>query len=235
MNILSLIVIGILALYTFLGYKAGLIKTVFSICSMIVALVLTLLISPHISKALQEKEEVVSYFSKKVEKALNLDQIDSAIVTSAEQKEKIEKLPIPKSLKNTLIDTNKKDVYNALKVSDFTEYLSHSLACIIINALCFVITFLVLFIGLRILCTVLDVISKLPVLHQINKLTGLVAGFLRGLITVWLLGIVITIFSGTGFGKSCFEMINESVFLSILYNNNFILNFTVNLSKSLLS
>ncbi len=231
MNILSLIVIGILVLYTFLGYKSGFIKTIFSICSMIIALILTLLISPHISKALQEKEAVVTYFSEKVEKVLKLDEVDSAVATQVEQ---IEKLPIPKSIKDTLIDTNNSKAYDALNVTNFTGYLSHSLACIIINALCFIITFLILLIALRILCKVLDIISKLPVLHQINKLTGLIAGFARGLMTTWLLCIALTIFSGTDFGKYCFEMINESVFLSILYNNNFILNFTVNLSKTLL-
>ncbi len=231
MNILTLIVIGVLILYTFLGYKSGLIKTVFSICSMIIALILSLLISPNISKALQERENVVNYFSQKVEKVLNLDKVDNAVATQAEQ---IEKLPIPKSIKDTLIDTNNTQAYNALNVTNFTGYLSHSLACIIINALSFILTFLVLLIALRILSKVLDLISKLPVLHQINKLTGLIAGFVRGLITIWLLSIALTIFSGTDFGKYCFEMINESVFLSILYNNNFILNFTINLSKTLL-
>lgn len=231
MNILSLIVIGIIILYTFLGYKSGFIKTVFSICSTIIALILTLLVSPHISKALQEREDVVNYFSEKVEKVLSLDKVDNAVATQVEQ---IEKLPIPKSLKDTLLDTNNTETYDALNVTNFTGYLSHSLACIIINALCFIVTFLVLLIGLRILCKVLDIISKLPVLHQINKITGLIAGFARGLITIWLLCIALTIFSGTDFGRNCFEMINESVFLSILYNNNFILNFTTNLSKTLL-
>lgn len=230
MNLLTLIVIGIIVLYTFLGYKAGLIKTIFSICSMIVALVLTIVISPHISTALKEKENVVSYFSEKVDSALNLDKIDTTIGDKAEQ---IKSLPIPESLKKQLLGNDNSNAYSALNVTEFTDYISHSIACIIINALSFVITFIVLLIALRIICMLLDIISKLPVIHQINKLTGLIAGFIRGMITIWLLCIVLTMFSGSNFGKDCFEMINESVFLSIIYNNNFILNFIVDFSKSL--
>ena len=231
MNILALIVIVILLLYTFWGYKAGLIKTIFSICSMLVALILTLVISPHISKALQEKESVMTFFSTKVEKALNLDKLEN---TAGSKLEQIEKLPIPKSIKDTLIDNDNSKAYDALNVKNFTSYVSHSVASVIINALSFVIVFLVLYIGLRILCAVLDIISKLPVLHQINKLTGLIAGFIRGLIVIWLLCIVLTVSSTTSWGKSCFEMINESVFLSIIYNNNFIVKFIANISGSLL-
>ncbi len=231
MNILAFIVIIILLLYTFWGYKAGLIKTIFSICSMLVALILTLVISPHISKTLQEKESVMTFFSTKVEKALNLDKLEN---TAGSKLEQIEKLPIPKSIKDTLIDNDNSKAYDALNVTNFTSYVSHSVASVIINALSFVIVFLILYIGLRILCAVLDIISKLPVLHQINKLTGLIAGFIRGLIVIWLLCIVLTVSSTTSWGKSCFEMINESVFLSIIYNNNFIVKFIANISGSLL-
>lgn len=223
MNTLFFVVIGIIVLFSYLGYRAGLIKTVFSICSMIIALVFTLLISPNISKALQSNDHIVDYFSKKVEKVLKLDEkLDQSIT---DQLSGIDKLPIPKSIKNSLIKNNTSKAYEVLGVSSFTEYVSHSIARIVINALSFVVTFILLLIGLRILCMVLDVISKLPVINQINKLTGLIAGFVKGMIVIWLLSIVLLMFSGTELGKSCFEMINESSFLGLIYNNNFILYF----------
>jgi uncharacterized membrane protein required for colicin V production len=231
MNILVLVVIGILLLFTFLGYKAGLIKTVFSICSMIVALVLTLLISPQLSKALQANDKIVGYFSEKVESALDLDKVDDSI---SDKLSGIDKLPIPDSMKESLRKNDNSEAYDILGVSNSTEYISYSMACMIINALSFAITFLILLIGLRVLCLVLDIISKLPVLHQINKLAGLIAGVVRGMIVIWLLCIVLTMFSGSELGKSCYEMINESAFLGFIYNNNFILRFVVDIKKVIL-
>lgn len=223
MNTLVLVVIGILIIYTLLGYRAGLIKTVFSICSMIVALILTLMISPHISKAMQSNEKIVTYFSEKVENVLNLDESFNQSVSDSVSG--IDKLPLPKTLKDSLIKNKNAQTYDALGVTNFSEYISHSLARIVINALSFIGTFVLLLIGLRILCKVLDVISKLPVLNQINKFTGFVAGFAKGLIVLWLLCIALIMFSGTQVGKACFEMINESTFLGIIYNNNVILYF----------
>jgi uncharacterized membrane protein required for colicin V production len=232
MNTLVLVVLGIILIFTFLGYRAGLIKTVFSICSMIVALVLTLLISPQVSKALQANEDVVGYFSEKVDKALNLDKVaDDSI---SDKTSGIDKLPIPASMKDSLKKNCTEKAYEVLGVSSFTDFVSHSIARMIINALAFVVTFLVLIIVLRILSFTLDLISKLPVLNQINKLAGLTAGLVQGMIVVWLLCIVLTMFSGSALGKTCFEMINESKFLGFIYNNNFILNFVVDIKKALM-
>ena len=231
MNTLVLIVIGILLLFMVLGYRAGLIKTVFSICSLIIALVVTLLVSPQVSKALQKNENIVEYFSVRVEEALNLDKLDSSI---SDNLSGIDKLPIPESMKSSLKKNSTDEAYEVLGVSSFTEYVSHSIARMIINALSFVATFLILIIGLRILSVVLDIISKLPVLHQVNKMAGLIAGLVQGLIIIWLLCIAITIFSGSELGNSCFKMINESPFLGFLYNNNFLLQFIVNITKVIL-
>lgn len=232
MNTLALIVLGLILLFAFLGYRAGFIKTVFSICSMIVALVLTLLISPQIGKALQANDDVMGYFSEKVEKALNLDKVANDSIS--DKISGIDKLPIPASMKDSLKKNSTEKAYEVLGVSNFTDYVSHSIAKMIIDALSFVATYLVLVIALRILCFMLDIISKLPVLHQINKLAGLIAGLVQGIIVIWLLCIALTMLSGSALGKSCFEMINESKFLGFIYNNNFILNFVVDMKKALL-
>ena len=229
MNILVLVVIAILILNAFYGLKAGFIKTVFSIFSMILALILTLIISPYVSKALQKNEGVMNYFSEKTQEVLNLDEIEGQFTDKLVF---INNLPLPDSFKTTLLENNNEDTYGALGVekNDFAGYVSYSVASIVVNALAFVITYLVILIGLRIISTVLDIVSKLPILNQINKLAGLVTGLLQGLIVVWLLFVLLTIFSSTDLGKTCFEMIDESIFLKELYNNNLILKFVTNLS-----
>lgn len=231
MNTLTLLVIGIIALFTFLGYRAGLIKTIFSIFSLIATLILTLIINPYVSTALQSNEQVIGYFSEKVEEALSLDEVDQSIQNKATA---VDKLPIPKNFKNTLIKNDNVDSYDVLGVSNFKDYISNSIARMVINALSFAITFIIIFISLKILFGVLNIISKLPVLHQINKLTGLLAGFVQGLLVVWLLCIGLTVLSGTHLGRICFEMINESKFLGLVYNNNLILQFFVDITKIVL-
>ena len=70
MNVLFIVVIVFLAVSSLYGMKRGLIKTVFSIFSMITALFLTALISPMVSKQLQSNEKVVTYFADRVSAVL---------------------------------------------------------------------------------------------------------------------------------------------------------------------
>lgn len=230
MNILTGIVIIIIAICAYGGMRAGLIKTVFSIFSMIITLILTLWLSPMISKTLQSNDKIVDYFGSKVESVMQTEKVGNNI---SDQMSFIDKLPLPEKIKVSIIDNNNSETYVALAVNDFSSYVNRSLACIIINAITFVAAYIAILIALRVLCALLDIISKLPIINQINKLSGLFVGALQGVIIVWLLFVLLTAFSGNEIGKKAFVMINESEFLSFIYNNNLILKFITNISKIL--
>lgn len=230
MNWLLIAVIVVLGVNALIGLKTGFIKTVFSICSIIIALVLTVWISPMVNNVLRDNDKFYGYVTERVEKVLPMS---DEVKDSAEQSTYIDELPLPKSIKEALIKNNTVDAYGTLAIDNFKDYISTYLASVIIKALAFIITFLVILITLLILCTVLNVISKLPVLNQINKTAGLAAGLLQGLITVWILFILLTVFGGSAFGQSAFKMIEESEVLSIIYDNNLLFRFVTSATKIL--
>ena len=230
MNLLVGIVALIIIISAYRGMKVGLIKTVFSIFSMIIALILTLWISPIISKSMQENETIVNYFAKNIEAAFPTEEVGNKV---SDQINFIDHLPLPESIKDSINENNNPDTYVALAVNDFSTYISHAIASIIINAIAFVVTFVIFIIALRVLCMVLNIISKLPILNQINKLTGLFVGAVHGIIIIWLMFILLTAFAGSDIGQKAFVMINESPFLEYIYNNNLILHFITNISKVL--
>ncbi len=151
----------------------------------------------------------------------------------SEQVEFINKLPMPKAIRHTLVENNTKDVYKAMAVDNFKEYISNSISRIIINAASFLVIMVIILIGLALLCEALNIISKLPIINGLNKTAGLLAGLLQGIVVVWIGCIVLTVLGGTKLGQNMFEMINESTFLSIIYNNNLLLNFIINLGDML--
>ena len=230
MNLLVGIVGIILIICAYRGMKRGLIKTVFSIFSMIIALVLTLWLSPIVSKKIQANEDIVNYFAKKIEVAFPAQEVGNKV---SDQMNFIEQLPLPQTLKTTIIENNNTDTYVALAVDNFSSYISHAIASIIINALVFIITYLLVTIALRVLCSVLDIISKLPLLNQLNKLTGLLVGAIHGFIIVWLMFVLLTAIAGTELGQKAFLLIEESPLLQYIYNNNLLLHFITNISKVL--
>lgn len=220
MNWLLIIVVAIIVLNAFIGRKVGLVKIIFSLFSFIIALILTAWISPSINGMLKNNETFYEKASQKVEDMLFRDQAETT-----NDEDLIEGLPLPKSIKESLQENKEKQVAN------IKSYIISHVTDIVINALAFVLTFVVVFVGLWVLSIALNIISKLPILNQLNKIAGFFVGGLQGVLIVWIIFILITIFAGTELGGVAYKQVEESTILSYLYDKNVLLNIVLNAVK----
>jgi uncharacterized membrane protein required for colicin V production len=233
-NWLVIAVAAVLVAFALKGRKTGFIKTVFSIFSIIIAIVVSSAISPYISKALRTNEKFYNYIYDRVEDVVNLKVEDEDKTTVSEQVESINKLSLPESIKKNLLDNkNNSEVYKALHVDTFKGYVNGYITTLAINAIAFLITYLVVTIILYAVCAALNIISKLPIINGLNKTAGLLVGLFEGLLVIWVLCIVLTAFSSTEAAQKIYELIQESQFLSCLYNNNLLLRCITNMVKVL--
>jgi uncharacterized membrane protein required for colicin V production len=212
MNWLLIIVIGIIVLNALIGRKVGLIKIIFSLLSFAIALALTTWISPTVNGILNNNETFYEKTFQQVEKMLSLEENESA-----DQDDIIEGLPLPKSMKESLMKNKAKQEAN------IKSYITCHVTGIVINAFAYILTFVIVFIALWVVSIALNIISKLPILNQINRTAGLLLGAVQGLVVVWLLFIILTVISGSQLGETAFQQINSSGILSFLYKN-FLLN-----------
>lgn len=220
MNWLLIIVLGIILINALIGRKVGLIKIIFSLFSFIIALMLTTWISPTINGMLKNNETFYETASQKVEDMLFEEQEETT-----DEDDLIQGLPLPKSIKKSLQENKAKQEAN------IKSYITEQVTGIVINALAFVLTFAIVFVGLWAVSIALNLISKLPILNHINKLAGLLVGGLQGVIVVWLIFILLTVFSSSDLGKTAFEQIEDSMILSYIYDKNFILNIVMGAVK----
>lgn len=228
MNWLLIAVLAILIVNALIGRKVGFIKIVFSLCSLIITLILTTWISPMVNDVMRGNEKFYDLVIDKVEVLLPFEEEDTK---TNEQVSYIEELPMPQSIKDTLIENNNTDIYKTLAVNNFKEYVSNYLASVVINAMAFIFTFIVILILLWVISIALNLISKLPILNQINKTAGMLAGFIQGLIIVWIFFLVITVFGGTEWGQEALMMVEQSEILGFVYNNNYLLSFITSAAK----
>lgn len=227
MNWLLVIVLAILIVNALIGRKVGFIKMVFSLTSLIITLVLTSMISPTVNDLMKNNEKFYNLVLQKVEVILPSEED----IKKNEQITYIEELPLPHTMKDRLIENNNADIYKKLVVKSFKDYVSNYLANVVINAMAFILTFVVILVLLWILCIALNIISKLPILNQINKTAGMLAGLIQGFIIVWIFFLIITIFGGTKLGQEALMLVEENDILSFLYGNNFLLNFITSAAK----
>lgn len=231
MNWLLLLAVAIIGVGAFLGWRAGFVKAVFSLVSTIAVIILTLLLSPIVTEFLQGNEAITGGISGKLDDIINLEFIAEEVEDPTDPASFVDSLSLPESIKTALKEAIEKilvekkeeaDVFVGDQLAALEEYICEVLTNMIINAVGFVITFVVVAVGMAVLCFVLDVLSKLPVIHQLNTLAGIAFGALEGLIVLWILFVIITMLGSTEFGQTLLTMISESKILSFLYDNNFI-------------
>jgi len=230
MNWLLIVILGILIVNSLIGMKVGMIKTIFSLFSMIVAIVLTIWLSPYVNSFMRGNDKIYNGISSKIDAMVTFSEEEAE---TGDQATLIDGLPLPQSIKDSLIENNKAEVYEELAITSFKDYVSNYITGIVINAMAFAITFFVLLILLWVICIPLDIVSKLPLLNQINKTAGLISGLVHGLVIVWIFFILITVFGSTELGQKSLAMIGESWTLSFLYNNNYLLTFITSAAKIL--
>lgn len=244
MGIIDLAVILIIAAFIFRGYKKGFIVTVLTLVSMFVAILVTQIVSPIVSGALIRNETVMETMTEQISSLSSLwaspdEDIDETETIlddtdmSEEEKTEISNLHLPANIKDKLGDNEMWEEYKQEGINNIKEYVSRFLAITIINSLSYVVVFLIVITILKILIHTLDIISKLPVLKSINKYVGAALGLAEGVIVIWILCIISTLFASTPLGIYLFDEINNSPFLSYIYNNNLLISTVLEVVKGL--
>ncbi len=231
-----ILVLGIFTAFIYEGNRRGLVRTVFSLFSSIVVLLVGTVISPVISNQLRNNEKIFNYISDKIEKSLeNYQKNDEE---AGEEKEKsetkitvgTEEVYVPTALigGEKVVDKLISDILTNEKLVKAKEDLQKEvnrrvavhLTGIVINSGTFVAVYLILSTGLFVLGRLLNIVSKLPVLNEINRLGGSIAGFFKGLIVVWIIFTVMLVFIDRPLVQEGMRQINENGFLSLLYKYN---------------
>ena len=236
MNWLLIFALAVIGVCAFAGWRMGFVKSVFSLVSTIAVIIITILVSPLVTNMLKSSDAITGAIQGKLEEIIDLSGVAENLDSGDENDPTafIDGLELPESIKEAIktsltetMEEKKSEAADFVgdKLDSLEIYICERLTTVILNALGFFITFLLAAAGLAVLCFVLDLLSKLPVLHQINTLFGVAMGALEGLVILWIVFIVITMLGSTAFGQSCMAMISESKILSFLYDTNVLSKF----------
>ncbi len=223
MSISVIVILAILALSAYFGYKKGLIKTLYSLFAVIITLVITVVFAPKVSNYIHGNEKIYNKIRTGVEKSVEQSLESSMEIKDAlkgdETVDDIDGLALPKGIKDTIKE--KKDY----TVNEVKKQITDKLTEMIISAIAFLGVFVAISIALIIIVSLLDIISKLPGINMINKWGGLLVGACKGILLVWILFILITAFASTDLGGKLFTEINSNPVTSYVYNHNYLMKF----------
>ena len=130
-----------------------------------------------------------------------------------------------KAIEEIVSDILKNEHFTKAK-EDIQKEVNHRVAIyltgIVINSGTFIIVYFLLSAGLYILSRVLNIISKLPVLNELNRMGGGIAGLFQGLVVVWLIFTLMIVFIDKPFVQEGMNQIEGNVFIKLLFESNII-------------
>lgn len=221
MNWLFIVVLVIFLGSIYSGHKHGFFRTLFSVGTIIVAIVLTTILAPYIAQYVNKNEKVNQSIRKQVGGIIDI--IDKN-ASDEEQEVFIDNMKVPSYVKKYLKANNNLQVYEERGINSFNEYVVDGIVRLIINLITYVIILGAIRIAVFVIAVMGSIISLLPVVQESEGVGGFLIGAVKGLMEIWILFIVITMFIHTEFGMMAIECINSNVVLRELYNNNIILN-----------
>lgn len=209
--VVDLIIIAILALCIFMGYKKGLAQCAIKVLSFFIALIIAVMLFKPISLIV-----------------INNTQIDENIQTSIIQmfeKEEKNDENSNKEKSSPIIEYMSNEVEKATqeKKNEIVNSVAKEISLKIINIFTFIILFIIARIALIFVKALTDLITKLPLIKQCDKIGGILYGILQGFIIIFV-GFALITFVSTMINKySLLELINQSYIGNILCNNNILL------------
>lgn len=247
-NFVLIMVLVIFGGCFYMGSRKGLVRTVFGLFSSIVVLLTGTVISPIISNQLRNNDKIFNAISTRIEKSLeNYGKNGKRDEQSVDKKKTKGKKSKGKKNRELI---NADDIYVPYKLltgnqaveeiitdilknehikkarEDVQKEVNHRVAIyltgIVINSGTFILVYFILSVGLLVLGRVLNIISKLPVINELNRMVGGIVGIFQGLVIVWLIFTLMMVFIEKPFIQEGMRQIEENAFLRILYESNII-------------
>ena len=200
--IVDIIMIAIIALSIFLGYRKGLIALGISLCAVIISLAVTLILYKPIGNLI-----------------INNTSLDENIKQTILQNntEGTEN----KESSDSMVENTVRQGIEGVK-TEILEQTANDLSTNIIYIAVIIILFFIVKIALHFITAIANLVAKLPIIKQFNKAGGIIYGALRGVILVYVALLLISLIGGIFSENKVEDEIEKSYITKAMYENNII-------------
>lgn len=209
--IIDIVLILVIVLSAFIGYKKGFVKVIVKLGTFLIALVLAFLLQSSVAKFIGEDIGFKNTISTTVQNKLS---------DYAKSKEDDKKTDI-KMLEKTIDEINSAAEE---KKAEVIQKWANNIADFILKGLSFIIIFFTVAIVMGILSLILNTVVKLPVLDTLNGALGLGAAVILMAVRIMILLTIIYFVSPLEIIQPVINYINTSCITKLLYENNIIVN-----------
>lgn len=223
MNWFFWVLLALVIMFMVQGFRKGLIKTAVSMVFIIIVMIASSWLNPYVSGFIRENTDWQSRLEIKCSEIILKEMESRGNLPEESQIDFLEELPLPRTMREKLIENNDAEKYQQLSAENFTEYVSGYIAHGMINGIAFLLSFVIAIIILKIILRAVDLLTELPVLGTVNRLAGMIFGAVQGILWIWIAFLMISLLSETSAGAYLLKMIREDPILLWIYDSNYLM------------
>ena len=211
--IIDLVIIAIIALCVLVGYHKGLTGSLLKIASFALALIIAFVLFKPVSNFIIDKTN----WDENLEQAIR----QSILKDEEKTNDETEKENMPEVITNYINNAVEK-TGNEAKTA-IVDSTAKDVSIMIINIAVAIALFIVSKIILLLIKGLANLLTKLPVIKQCDKLGGIIFGALQSLVIIYIALAIISFVSPMMSETGIIEGLQKSYIGSIMYNNNLLL------------
>lgn len=215
MNWLLLVVAGLILFCAVRGWRRGLLRILYSLVSVVLLIGLISYATPYISSYIKNNTGIYTALEQRCVQSFR-ERGQSSVSQSVSGNTDVAGVSLPEQVTSYITDSGN----NLLDQSGIYEALGQKMADWILAGISYFVALLLAGLIVSMIGRSLRIINRIPVLKGVNRTLGIFAGAFQGLIIVWLLFLLLTLFAGSELGRQCIAQIDQSKILSYLYYNN---------------
>lgn len=242
MDWLFYVLLVFVAICMIAGARKGFVRTAVSMVFMILVMVVASWLNPYAGKFLREntpvykvireqsRNVILSYIESQGNGAADQEDAEKASQKADEEVQAeiplgrqvtlLENAPIPKAMKQYLLQNNNSEIYQLLGVDKFVDYVADYIAYGITNGIGFLLSFTLATIIVKVILYAVNLLTAIPGISFVNALGGLLLGAVQGILWIWVFFIIVTVLCNTAIGKNLLSAIEGNTILSYLYDRN---------------
>ena len=237
MNWVLMAVLLTLTISAIVGYNSGMLRIAYSLVAWILVLMFVAWATPHINLYLLEKTSVYEKIEAHCEESVRLSANERVEQTQQQQAEgltdEIEQedalgtlqMSIPDTVVDGILEKTTGATEDFLEERGIYTAIAQHLANFVVEGIAILIALVMAWILVHLISQILGIVSRIPVIKGVNRVLGLFAGVIYGLLLVWL-GFYVVVLGSTGeIGQVIVSYIYDNPFLTFLYENNLVIAF----------
>lgn len=214
--LVDIIILIIMALCIFIGYKRGLIKCAINVLSFFVAIIVVILLTTPVSNLIINNTKIDDNIRETILGKLDIGNLSDGQMELNENSSNLPEV-VREYINNLMIEIN------STTTGDVAQALAENISVMIINVAVAIILFIGTKLALVFVKVLADIIGKIPLLKQFNKAGGIIYGVAKGIVTIYLLLAVISIIIPLLSNTFITDAINQSMIGKAMYDNNILL------------